>query len=66
MKTVYYTFYRGVNAGSWTVKYWTKHDESNAISYVAVSIDENRIRYHVQATTGHKHVDLVYVKPEGK
>jgi hypothetical protein len=57
-------FYQIVHSGSgnWTVKFWTKEDQSNAIKETFVTLDEAKLKYRIESVLGHKNIILRRVK----
>ncbi len=61
MKTVHWRI-KAREGSAYLVEFWTKKDESNAITVKMVTTDEEKVRRTIVDHTGHTNFDMYFHK----
>ena len=61
-KIVHWTL-KGRDGAAYIIQFWTKDDKSNALTFKAVTMAEDKIRNKITQMTGNERFTLNFVKP---
>jgi hypothetical protein len=63
-KIIYWTIKGRTQGGMFMIRFWSKPDESNALSFNTISINEDVIRRNVEDLTGSKRFILTFIRED--